>query len=109
IAESRSRVGFEGVCFSYSFRAGGQGFYAHAIEIADNLLGDDPNDFDNIYTLLLLSGASVGRSGMAVLAFSPIDIALWDMMAYRVGLPLAKLLGAHRDSVLCYNTSGWFL
>ncbi len=37
------------------------------------------------------------------------DVALWDMKARRAGLPLAKLLGAHRDSVRCYNTSGGFL
>lgn len=106
IAEIRSRDGFEGVGFSYSKRAGGQGIYAHAKEIADNLLGEDPNDIDKIYTKLLWAGASVGRSGMAVQAISPIDIALWDMKAKRAGLPLAKLLGAHRDSVQCYNTSG---
>ncbi|MGS8589335.1 L-talarate/galactarate dehydratase, partial [Salmonella enterica subsp. enterica serovar Infantis] len=29
--------------------------------------------------------------------------------AKRAGLPMAKLLGAHRDSVKCYNTSGGFL
>lgn len=46
---------------------------------------------------------------MAVQAISPLDIALWDMKAKRAGLPLAKLLGAHRDSVQCYNTSGGFL
>ena len=109
IAEIRSRDGFEGVGFSYSKRAGGQGIYAHAKELADNLLGEDPNDIDKIYTKLLWAGASVGRSGMAVQAISPIDIALWDMKAKRAGLPLAKLLGAHRDSVQCYNTSGGFL
>ena len=92
IAEIRSRDGFEGVGFSYSKRAGGQGIDAHAKEIADNLLGEDPNDIDKIYTKLLWAGASVGRSGMAVQAISPIDIALWDMKAKRAGLPLAKLL-----------------
>ncbi len=40
---------------------------------------------------------------------APFDIALWDMKAKRAGLPLAKLLGAHRDSVQCYNTSGGYL
>ena len=48
IAEIRSRDGFEGVGFSYSKRAGGQGIYAHAKEIADNLLGEDPNDIDKV-------------------------------------------------------------
>lgn len=69
-AEIRTRDGFEGVGFSYSKRAGGQGIYAHAKEIADNLLGEDPNDIDKIYTKLLWAGASVGRSGMAVQAIS---------------------------------------
>uniref|UniRef100_UPI00262E3696 mandelate racemase/muconate lactonizing enzyme family protein n=1 Tax=uncultured Salinicola sp. TaxID=1193542 RepID=UPI00262E3696 len=36
-------------------------------------------------------------------------VGLWDLKARRAGLPLAKLLGAHRDSVQCYNTSGGFL
>jgi L-talarate/galactarate dehydratase len=31
------------------------------------------------------------------------------LKAKRAKLPLAKLLGAQRDSVLCYNTSGGFL
>ncbi|WP_380181057.1 L-talarate/galactarate dehydratase [Kalamiella sp. sgz302252] len=108
-AEIQTRDGFEGVGFSYSKRAGGQGIYAHAKEIADNLLGEDPSDIDKIYSKLLWAGASVGRSGLAVQAISPFDIALWDLKAKRAGLPLAKLLGAHRDSVQCYNTSGGFL
>ena len=108
-SEIRTRDGFEGIGFSYSKRAGGYGIYAHAKEIADNLLGEDPNDIDKIYTKLLWAGASVGRSGLTVQAIAPFDIALWDMKAKRAGLPLAKLIGAHRDSVQCYNTSGGFL
>lgn len=108
-AEIRTRDGYNGIGFSYSKRAGGPGIYAHAKELADNLLGEDPNDIDKIYTKLLWAGASVGRSGMTVQAISPFDVALWDMKAKRAKLPLAKLLGAHRDSVQCYNTSGGFL
>lgn len=51
----------------------------------------------------------MGRSGLTTQAIAPFDVALWDMKAKRAGLPLAKLLGAHRDSVQCYNTSGGFL
>lgn len=109
IAEIKTKEGHEGVGFSYSKRAGGQGIFAHAKEIAENLIGEDPNDIDKIYTKLLWAGASVGRSGMAVQAISPIDIALWDLKAKRARLPLAKLLGSQRDSVQCYNTSGGFL
>jgi L-talarate/galactarate dehydratase len=108
-AEIRTRDGFEGIGFGYSKRAGGRGMFAHSKEIADNLLGQDPNDIAKLWDKLMWAGASMGRTGMTSQAISPFDIALWDMKAKRAGLPLAKLLGAHRDSVQCYNTSAGFL
>ena len=108
-AEVRSKQGHEGIGFGYSKRAGGPGMYAHAKEIAPALLGEDPNDIARIFTKLLWAGASMGRSGMTTQAIAPFDIALWDLKAKRACLPLAKLLGAHRDSVQCYNTSGGYL
>lgn len=108
-AEIRTRDGFEGIGFGYSKRAGGPGMYAHAKELAPNLIGEDPNDISRLFTKLLWAGASMGRSGMTTQAIAPFDIALWDLKAKRAGLPLAKLLGAERDSVQCYNTSGGYL
>lgn len=108
-AEIATRQGHEGIGFSYSKRAGGPGQYAHAKEIARNLLGEDPNDIARLWEKLMWAGASVGRSGLATQAIAAFDIALWDLKAKRAKLPLAKLLGAHRDSVQCYNTSGGFL
>lgn len=98
-----------GIGFSYSKRAGGPAQYAHSKEIAGNLIGEDPSDISRVYDKLLWAGASVGRSGVATQAIAAIDIALWDLKAKRADLPLAKLLGAHRDSVRTYNTSGGFL
>ncbi|WAH60997.1 mandelate racemase/muconate lactonizing enzyme family protein [Pseudomonas silvicola] len=108
-AEIRTREGHEGIGFGYSKRAGGPGMYAHAKEIAPVLLGEDPNDIAKIFNKLLWAGASMGRSGLTTQAIAPFDIALWDLKAKRAKLPLAKLLGAHRDSVQCYNTSGGYL
>ncbi|WP_437040850.1 L-talarate/galactarate dehydratase [Streptomyces sp. enrichment culture] len=108
-AEIRTEAGFEGVGYSYSKRAGGPGQYVHAKEIAPELIGEDPNDIQRIWSKLVWAGASVGRSGLSTQAVAAIDIALWDLKAKRAGLPLAKLLGAHRDSVQCYNTSGGYL
>lgn len=107
--EIRTRDGFDGIGFGYSKRAGGPGMYSHGKEIADNLLGEDPNDIAKLWNKLMWAGASMGRSGMTSQAIAPFDIALWDLKAKRAGLPLAKLLGAHRDSVQCYNTSGGYL
>ena len=108
-AEVATRQGQHGIGFSYSKRAGGPGLYEHAQEIAPALLGEDPNDIARLWDKLCWAGASVGRSGLATQAIAAFDIALWDCKAKRAGLPLAKLLGAHRDSVPVYNTSGGFL
>jgi L-alanine-DL-glutamate epimerase-like enolase superfamily enzyme len=108
-AEVRTRDGHSGIGFGYSKRAGGPGLYAHAKELAPNLLGEDPNDIARLSTRLQWAGASMGRSGMTIQAIAPFDVALWDLKARRAGLPLAKLLGAQRDSVQCYNTTGGFL
>jgi len=108
-AEIRSEAGLEGVGFSYAKRAGGPAQFVHAREVAPDLIGEDPSDIGRLWTKLVWAGASVGRSGASTQAIAAIDVALWDLKAKRAGLPLSKLLGAHRDSVRCYNTSGGFL
>src|SRR3954452_23558444 len=108
-AEVRTEAGLEGVGFGYSKRAGGPAQFAHAREIATDLIGEDPSDIARLWTKLVWAGASVGRSGASTQAIAALDTALWDLKAKRAGLPLAKLLGAYRDSVRCYNTSGGFL
>lgn len=108
-AEVETKDGHRGLGFSYSKRAGGPGQFAHAKEVAPALLGEDPSDIARLWTKLCWAGASVGRSGMGVQAIGAFDVALYDLKARRAGLSLAKLLGAQRESVRCYNTSGGFL
>ncbi len=108
IAEIRSRDGFEGVGFSYSKRAGGQGSTRTRKKLPITCsaktrtisISSIPNCCGPAHPLAARHGGA---------GHLPIDIALWDMKAKRAGLPLAKLLGSHRDSVQCYNTSGGFL
>ena len=107
--EIETTQGHKGLGFSYSKRAGGPGQFAHAKEIAPTLLGEDPSDISKLWDKLCWAGASVGRSGMSTQAIGAFDVALWDLKAKRANLSLAKLLGSHRDSVRCYNTSGGFL
>lgn len=107
--ELESAEGHAGIGYSYSKRAGGTAQFTHACEVGSQILGEDPNDIARIWQKLNWAAASVGRSGLATQAIAAFDIALWDMKARRADLPLAKLLGAHRDSVRCYNTSSGFL
>ncbi len=108
-AEVETADGRHGLGFSYSKRAGGDAQFAHAREVAPAIIGANPSDIPRLYTSMLWAGASVGRSGAATQAIAAIDNALWDLKAKRADLSLAGLIGAHHDSVRCYNTSGGFL
>ncbi|NUR82674.1 MAG: enolase, partial [Nonomuraea sp.] len=71
-AEIGTEQGHEGLGFGYSKRAGGPGQYAHAKEIARDLVGEDPNDIARLWDKLCWAGASVGRSGLAVQAIAAL-------------------------------------
>lgn len=48
-----------------------------------------------------------GRSGVAAMAISAVDVALWDLKGRLLGLPLLTLLGAARDSISIYGSGGF--
>ena len=50
---------------------------------------------------------NMGRSGLAATAISAVDVALWDLKAKLLGLPLALLLGRARDAVPVYGSGGF--
>jgi len=50
---------------------------------------------------------NLGRPGIVSMAISAVDIALWDLKARLLNLPLATLLGAVRDSVPIYGSGGF--
>ncbi len=108
-AEIETTDGHRGLGFTYTLRTGGPAQFAHASEVAPLLIGEDPNDIGRLWGRLVWASASVGRGGLATQAIAALDTALWDLKAKRAGLSLAKLLGAHRDRVRCYNTSGGYL
>ncbi|MBK0393840.1 mandelate racemase [Ramlibacter sp. CrO1] len=50
--------------------------------------------------------ALLGVTGMARMALSAFDMALWDAMAIAAGLPLATMLGAQPRPIPVYNSCG---
>ncbi|WP_343081691.1 L-talarate/galactarate dehydratase [Ostreiculturibacter nitratireducens] len=107
--EAVSEAGHRGMGFSYTLRAGGAGMFALAREIAPRIMGQDPNDIGRLWELLRWQTNSLGRGGMSYQTIGAFDVALWDMKAKRAGMPLAKLLGAHRDTLRIYNSEGQYL
>ena len=76
---------------------------------AARMLGQDS---DMIHAHLknanIINGAS-GPTGMPTSAWAAFDIALWDLLAQKAGMPLYKLLGAHRRDVPVYASGGWLI
>ncbi len=50
---------------------------------------------------------NITRQGVAGYAISALDVALWDLKAKLLGLPLYRLLGAVRDDVPVYGSGGF--
>jgi L-alanine-DL-glutamate epimerase-like enolase superfamily enzyme len=50
---------------------------------------------------------NAGQPGIGAMAVSAVDIALWDLKARLVGLPLHRVLPAFRDEVLVYGSGGF--
>ncbi|MEZ5645534.1 MAG: mandelate racemase/muconate lactonizing enzyme family protein [Burkholderiaceae bacterium] len=108
-AEIETSHGEKGFGFSYSLRAGANAMLAHARDIAGELIGEDPDDIGRIWEKMAWLGASVARTGVTVQTIAAFDVALWDLKAKRAGKSIGKLLGAYRNDVPCYNTSGGYL
>jgi hypothetical protein len=49
-----------------------------------------------------------GDGGILPMAVSGLDIATWDIMARKAGLPLYRLLGGYRDEVPAYASAGFY-
>ncbi len=66
------------------------------------IIGDDPRLTERIADKLRVAASSSGPGGVFTLALSAIDTALWDIKAKALGLPVAQVLGGHRDTVPAY-------
>ena len=75
--------------------------------IVPRVLGRDASEIEAIWQDLWKATYWLGRGGVALFAQSALDIALWDSMGKRAGLPLFRLWGAARATVPAYG-SGCF-
>ncbi|MGH8213880.1 MAG: enolase C-terminal domain-like protein [Rhodanobacteraceae bacterium] len=69
--------------------------------------GRDAMDIAGAWSAMLASIRNLGRPGIASMAISAVDNALWDLKARLLDLPLFKLLGAVRASAPIYGSGGF--
>lgn len=76
-------------------------------ELADVVVGLDAYDVGHAWTSMVQRVRNTGRSGVASMAISAVDVALWDLKAKLLGLPLTRLLGSVRDAMPVYGSGGF--
>lgn len=59
------------------------------------------------WNAMVMRTRNLGRPGIVSMAISAVDIALWDLKARLLDLPLLTLLGTVRESVPIYGSGGF--
>jgi len=75
--------------------------------LADVVVGHDALAVEDCWWAMLHAVRNVGRPGAASMAISAVDVALWDLKARLLNLPLVTLLGSVRDGVPVYGSGGF--
>jgi len=75
-------------------------------ELADYLIGKDPRNIEDHWTVLYRGGFYRG-GGVHMSALAGIDQALWDIKGKALGVPVSDLLGGNvRDKIRVYSWIG---
>ncbi len=76
-------------------------------QLAPLVEGRDALDIPAAHHAMCRSIRNAGRPGVTASAISALDIALWDLKARLLELPLARLLGTCRERVPVYGSGGF--
>ncbi|MGI8434448.1 MAG: mandelate racemase/muconate lactonizing enzyme family protein [Nocardioidaceae bacterium] len=76
--------------------------------VAPGVVGQPIVDTERLWDDLYYRSILNGRRGGGLRALSIVDIALWDLKAKMVSLPLAHLLGVYQDPVPAYASGGYY-
>jgi L-alanine-DL-glutamate epimerase-like enolase superfamily enzyme len=76
-------------------------------KLAEVVAGLDALDVNLCWQKMVQSIRNLGRPGIASMAISAVDTALWDLKAKLLDLPLVRLFGQVRDAVNIYGSGGF--
>ncbi len=71
------------------------------------VIGRDALEVQGIWEDMQRSVRNLGRPGLSSMAIAAVDIALWDLKARLLELPLLSLLGPARTGVAAYGSGGF--
>ncbi len=108
VLEVETAGGIIGMGYLFTFRPILKTLAACVDEVlVPRVIGKDATAVEAIWRDLWQWSATFGRGGIAAMAMSALDIALWDAVGKRAGLPLHRLWGHFRSELPAYG-SGCF-
>jgi len=75
--------------------------------LTKEIIGRNTMDIPGTANAIVRRVRNLGRPGIASMAVSAVDVALWDLKAKLLDLPLIDLLGAAREAVPVYGSGGF--
>ncbi|HVV72750.1 MAG TPA: enolase C-terminal domain-like protein [Verrucomicrobiae bacterium] len=96
--------GVTGLGFTYAGKATATLIHE---KLASLVAGSDAMDIERLWELMIAHLRNLGRPGISAMAVSAVDVALWDLKAKLLDLPLVKLLGQVRPGILAYGSGGF--
>src|SRR5437588_69640 len=76
-------------------------------ELEAAVVGADALDVPRVSQEMQVAVRNVGRPGPTSMAMAAADLALWDLKARLLELPLVQLLGQVHDEVAVYGSGGF--
>jgi L-alanine-DL-glutamate epimerase-like enolase superfamily enzyme len=76
-------------------------------KLAEVVRGRDALAVSEAWEAMAVALRNAGRPGIGFCALSAVDLALWDLKARLLGLPLVDLLGRARDEAPVYGSGGF--
>jgi L-alanine-DL-glutamate epimerase-like enolase superfamily enzyme len=92
--------------FGYSYTSGAAASVVRDV-LAPLLLDHDAFDIARHWKAMLGAVRNVGSRGVCATAIAALDVALWDLKARLLDVPLVRLLGSMRDAVPIYGSGGF--
>lgn len=71
------------------------------------LIGREPDAVESLWEEMYAATLPFGRKGIAIMALSGVDLALWDLRARRRSQSIAELLGGARGATAPVYTTVW--
>lgn len=99
----RDKDGAEGMGYTYAVNSGAAAFQV-LIEgyLKDVVIGRDADATEKLWQDMWWKVHYSGRGGHATSAISAVDVALWDLKAQRLNMPLWRLFGGYDPVVDVY-------